>query len=196
MKLRNLLTLAILSSMTIASSAAPSTQAADIPNMRAYQAEYELSSNGSKRIHRLAFDGKGHGRSEMIAVAPASHRISIMDLGTHQIKMMDVNSKTVMSMALQDDDIDQLSGFGKKIKSSAKQLGVRTIDGHVCTGTHYQLDGGSEEEIWTGNDIAGTRVYSKVTMPGFGVTEAHLKSYKATAPSPDSFNVPADFKAL
>ena len=61
---------------------------------------------------------------------------------------------------------------------------------------HHTLDGGSEKEIWTGNDISGTRVYSKVFVPGFGASEAHLKSYLSAPPSDDAFGLPADYRVL
>lgn len=161
---------------------------------QAFQAEYALSSNlAGKSVHKLSNDGKGHGRSEMISAQ--SHNVSIIDLGKHQILMLNPKSKTVISLSFRDDDVSVLKAFGQKVGATGKPLGTKTIDGHVCTGTQYSLDGGGSEEIWNGQDIAGNRVYSKVMMPGFGVSEARLQSYSPVAPGADQFSIPPGYIA-
>jgi len=166
-------------------------QSAEI-SKQAFQAEYELNSSvAGKSVHKLSCDGKGHGRSEMISAR--RQNVSILDYAKHQIFILNPESKTVLTLPLTNDDVNGLEAFGQKIRSTGKPLGVKLIDGHMCTGTHYDLDGGSFEEIWTGNDIGGTRVYSKVTMPKLGVSESHLKAYSPSSPAADSFTIPAGY---
>lgn len=167
-------------------------QSAEI-SKQAFQAEYELNSSlAGKSVHKLSCDGKGHGRSEMISAR--SHNVSILNYAKHQIFILNPQSKTVVTLPLTSGDVSGLEAFGQKIRSTGKPLGVKVIDGHTCTGTHYDLDGGSIEEIWTGNDIGGTRVYSKVTMPKIGVSESRLKAYSSTSPAAESFTIPSGYR--
>jgi hypothetical protein len=160
---------------------------------KAFQSEYEnTASSGIKTTSRMSSDGKGHGRTE--SISGNRRTISIMDYGARKIFILNPELKTVMTMPFRDDDMEGMAAAGKKISATARPLGVKLIDGHMCTGKHYDLDGGGSEDIWTGNDIDGTRVYSKVTMPKFGVSESHLKSYSAVAPPADAFTIPAGYK--
>ena len=158
---------------------------------QAYQAEYELTAPSGKSTHKLSFDGKGHGRSEMIS--GTRHSISIADYPNQKISILMAEMKQVMTVPLDDKMMESMGELGQKVKSTGKPLGTKMIDGHMCTGTHYDLSGGSTQEIWTGNDIGGVRVYSKVTMPNIGVTESRLKSFSKSAPGPDAFAIPADY---
>lgn len=162
------------------------------PARQAYQAEYELNSAGLKSIHKLAFDGKGHGRSEMIS-ADGRQSISIIDYSKRQMQILVPMMKTVMTIPLKDEDLINMGSISEKMIASSRPLGVKAIDGHPCTGTFYKLEGGTEEELWTGNDIGGVRVYSKVITPGVGVSESHLKKFIPNAPTQAAFSIPAGY---
>lgn len=177
----------MVSSIFVAAAA----NAAEI-SKQAYSAEYELTSKTGKSVHKLAFDGRGHGRSEMISGTRKS--VSIADYPNKQISILMPEMKSVMTMPLDDQMMESMGDVGQKVKATAKPLGTKMIDGHLCTGTHYDLGEGGSQEIWTGNDIGGIRVYSKVTTPQIGVSEAHLKSFSKNPPGPENFVVPAEFK--
>jgi len=175
----------------ILSSAA---KAVDFPK-QAYQAEYELTSTTSgKSIHRIASDGKGRGYSEMIS--DKSHSKSIFDWQSREILVLMPERKMVMSMKLHDEDLNQMLNGGQQIASQKKPLGTKMIDGHLCTGTMFEFNQGGNEELWNGNDIGGMRVYSKVTMPKTGVTEARLKKFSPVAPSSETLSVPAGYQSM
>ena len=159
--------------------------AAEIPQ-QAFQAEYVLTGPGGMSIHKIACDGKGHGRSEIIS--PSRRSVSIADYANKQVNICTPGLGT-LSVPLDDKMMDSMNAFNKNMKANSKPLGSKLIDGHMCTGTHYDLDAGYEE-LWTGNDIGGARVYSKVEMPNYGVTEAHLKSFSRVAPGPEMFVLP------
>lgn len=178
-----------LSAILVCSGTVTPVQSMEIEK-RAYQAEYELSGPAGKSTHILSFDGKGHGRSEMLS-ASGRKSVSIIDYGRKQVQVIMPDTKSCISMPLSDDYLENLGSLSARIKSTGKSLGSKTISGHICTGTHYTLDGGAEEEIWTGNDIGGIRVYSIVKGPGSGVSEAKLKTFVPGAPAEASFRVPA-----
>lgn len=157
---------------------------------KAYQAEYKLSSQVGTSQHIMSFDGKGHGRSEMIS-SNGSKNVSIIDYNQRKVMLMMPGMRTAMSIPLTDDQLSAMGSVSDKMKASAKPLGVKTIQGHICTGTKYSLDGGVEEEIWNGNDIGGVRVYSKVIAPGAGVSEALLVKFNPSAPAANLFTLPA-----
>lgn len=175
----------------IMSSAA---RAVEFPK-QAYQAEYELTSASSgKSVHRIASDGKGRGYSEMIS--DKSHSKSIFDWQAHEILVLMPERKMVMSMKLRDDDVNQMMNGSAQIAATKKPLGTKVIDGHLCTGTMLEFNQGGNEEIWNGNDIGGVRVYSKVTLPKVGVTEARLKKFSPVAPSSEMLSVPAGYRSM
>lgn len=170
----------------LCSTFASAANSAEIPQ-QAFQAEYEITGPTGTSVHKLACDGKGHGRSEMIS--QKRHSISIADYTNHKMSIVTPGMGS-FSMPLDDKMIDSMSAFSKTMKENSKALGTKLIDGHVCTGTQYKLGDGFEE-IWTGNDIGGARVYSKVSTPGAGITEAHLKSFSRVAPGAQMFELPA-----
>lgn len=159
---------------------------------QAYQAEYKLTGTTGTSTHLMAFDGNGLGRSEMINSA-GSRNIAIIDYLKRKVTVLMPANKAAMTIPLTDDYLSAMGSLSNKMKESAKPLGMRTIQGHPCTGTRYSLEGGGVQEIWNGNDIGGVRVYSKVTAPGLGVSEASLEKFKASAPPASTFAVPAGY---
>ncbi len=185
----------ILGTSTVATLLMSSAASAvDFPK-QAYQAEYELTSASSgKSVHRIASDGKGRGYSEMIS--DKSHSKSIIDWQARKILILMPERKMVMSMNLRDDDVNQMMNSGEQIAAKKKPLGTKMIDGHLCTGTIFDFNQGGNEEVWNGNDIGGVRVYSKVTLPKIGVTEARLKKFSPLAPSSEMLSVPAGYQSM
>ncbi len=161
-------------------------------NHQPYQAEYKLTGTAGTSTHFMSFDGKGSGRSEMVG-SSGSRSISIIDYQKRVVKILMPAMKTAMTMPLTDDQLHALGAVSDKMKASAKPLGTRTIQGHPCTGTHYNLEGGGSQELWNGNDIGGVRVYSKVVSPGLGVSEALLVKYNPSAPPASAFTVPPGY---
>lgn len=191
----NVKALAILGTSTMTSLLLSSAAGAvDYPK-QAYQAEYELTSASSgKSVHRIASDGKGRGYSEMIS--DKSHSKSIIDWQAHKILILMPEKKMVMSMNLRDDDVSMMMNSAEKIASKKQSLGTKIIDGHLCTGTMYDLNKGGNEEVWNGNDIGGMRVYSKTTLPQIGTTEARLKKFSSAPPSSEMLTVPVGYQSV
>lgn len=157
----------------------------------AYQAEYKLTSNLGMSQHLLAFDGNGHGRSEI--GGNGTKNVSIIDYNQRKILILMAGMKSAMTIPLTDAQLSAMGSITEKMKAGAKPLGFKTIAGHPCTGTRYNLEGGAVEELWNGNDIGGVRVYSKVIAPGAGVSEALLVKFNPSAPSASLFTIPAGY---
>ena len=99
-----------------------------------------------------------------------------------------------MTLPVRDFNAQSLDEFEEKMTLKGIPLGTKIINGHTCIGTRYAVTASSAEEVWTGSDINGTRVYSKVIDQRFGVMESHLISYVAKAPSPSVFLIPPDYQ--
>ncbi|MBX9951543.1 MAG: DUF4412 domain-containing protein [Candidatus Obscuribacterales bacterium] len=158
---------------------------------KAYQAEYKLTGSYGTSQHLMAFDGNGHGRSEMSR--NGSKNISIIDYQQRKVMVLMPGMKSAMTIPLTDDQLSSMGAISDKMKARARSLGLKTILGHPCTGTKYSLEGGVEEEIWNGNDIGGVRVYSKVVAPGAGVSEATLVKFDPSPPPAKLFTIPAGY---
>jgi hypothetical protein len=157
-----------------------------------YQAEYSQTSPSGQSVHKLAYDGKGHGRSEIISAR--RHAVSLLDIPNHKMTILMDDLKSAVVVAITDDDVQKLGDFGARFAATGKSIGVKIIDGHLCEGTFYQLGSGVTQELWNGKDVGGVRVYSKVSDPHFGITETRLKTYLPVAPAAQAFTVPAGYR--
>jgi hypothetical protein len=144
--------------------------------MHAYKASYdEFSTLGGHITRTYIYDGHGHGRVETIN-EKGKRSIGIIDATNKTIALITDSSKIPITIPLTDEDFLDFAQNNQAMKSKTKDLGVKKIDGHLCTGTEYNLHPGVTQEIWIGNDI-GIRVYSVVRGGAMGKVVSHLKSY-------------------
>lgn len=127
-------------------------------------------------------DGKGHLRSETTVAGIT--RPTIIDFINKISYSIDNQNKTVMKMPFNGS-----AETSNDPNTKWEDLGSKVIDGHPCTGKRGKMKDGSTVETWTGNDTG-----CAVLVSSNGKPVMKLKSWKATAPNPSLFAIPAGYK--
>lgn len=151
--------------------------------IHAYKAVYEEQSATGVTVRTQYYDGKGRGRVEVDRAG--NHSYGIADLNTHKMMMCDPRLGAPIQMPLDPEMERSLAGLGDSCRKAARPLGKKVIDGHPCTGIHYDMDGYSVD-YWEGDDI-GVRVLSVCVHPMLGKTLTRLKSYSSETPAASLF---------
>ena len=154
--------------------------------IHAYKAVYEEKSNSGVALRTQYYDGKGRGRVEVERGGNQSYGVA--DLDQHKLFMHDPRlGGSAMEMPLDREMENALAGLGDACRKASRPLGKKVIDGHPCTGIHYEMDGYSVD-YWEGDDI-GIRVMSVCNHPAMGTTVTKLRAYSSEAPSPSLFQL-------
>lgn len=156
------------------------------PTMHPYKAVYEESGAGGTTIRTYYYDGKGRGRTE--TERDGRKTIGIADLNQHKMYICDPRLGAPIEMPLDREMENSLAGLGDSCRKVSKPLGKKIIDGHPCTGLHYDLDGYSVD-YWQGEDI-GVRVLSVCNNAMTGIVSTKLRSYSAASPDAKLFQIP------
>lgn len=156
----------------------------------AFDATYTSAGPAGASTVRMISDGKGHMRTE--TSTNGQKMVSIMDYPGKQVVTLIEAQKMAMKSPLKTSGADVHDADTAK-KMKAKSLGTKVVNGHPSHGWQYTHEGATVE-VWTGDDI-NYMTKQETTTPQ-GKFTMDLKSYSATAPSPDVFKIPSGYKMM
>ena len=178
---------AIAGSIIAAYAASPSSYPT-----KAFDATYERSNSAGVSQYRMCTDGKGHMRTETELPGQSRKEVVIFDYPRSQMLMLLDQQKLVMKMPLTGDA--NLPADEVKIKAlGGVSLGTKVIDGHPCHGWKY-ASAGKSVQTWTADDL-GCMIASATYTSGDREV-LHLLTFTPSAPPPDTFKTPADYKEV